>query len=95
MKMMSLRARTVLRIVFLLAFAGVTLFINFFHTEKGIVGRDDCPACHFLTSSLSTSPGIVFVVPALICQGTLAPVEPLRPNEFIVLSLCSRSPPQA
>jgi hypothetical protein len=81
--------------VFLLAFAGVTLGINFFHTETGIFGRNDCPACHFLTSSLSISPGIVFVVPALLCQGTLASVEPLRTNEVVVFPLCSRSPPQA
>jgi len=93
--MMNSRARTGLRIVFLLAFAGVTLGINFFHTETGIAGRNDCPACHFLTSSLSTNPGVVFVVPALLNQGTVVPVEPLRANEVIVLSLCSRSPPQA
>lgn len=92
---MNSRARTGLRIALLLAFAGVTLGINFFHTETGIGGRNDCPACHFLTSSLSTSPGIVFVVPALLCQGIFAPVEPLRTDEVIVLSLCSRSPPQA
>ncbi|OGD15669.1 MAG: hypothetical protein A2V76_09385 [Candidatus Aminicenantes bacterium RBG_16_63_14] len=92
---MSSRARTGLRIVFLLAFAGLTLGINFFHTETSVVGRNDCPACHFLTSSLSTGPGVVFIVPALLCRETLAPVAPLRSNEVIVLSLCSRSPPQA
>lgn len=92
---MDSNTRAGLRIVVLLAFAGVTLGINFFHTETCIVSRNDCPACHFLTSSLSTSPGIVFVVPALICRGTLASVEPLRSNEFVVRSLCSRSPPQA
>ena len=81
--------------MFLLAFAGITLGINFFHTETGIIGRTDCPACHFLTSSLSTSPGVVFVVPALLCHGTLAPVEPLRSNDVVVLFLCLRSPPQA
>jgi hypothetical protein len=91
----SLRARTGPRILFLLAFAAITLGVNFLHTEKGPLGRDDCPACHFLSSSLSTSPGIVLIMPALLCQGVLAPVEPLRPNETVVLSLCSRSPPQA
>lgn len=89
------RARTGLRIVFLLAFAGIALGINFFHTETGPYGRDDCPACHFLTSSLSTSPVLAFLMPALLCQGTLVPVEPPRSNEVIVLPLCSRSPPQA
>jgi hypothetical protein len=92
---MSSQKRTGLRIIVLLAFAGITLGINFFHTETGIIGRTDCPACHFVTSSLSTSPVVVFVVPALVCQGALAPVEPMRSDEFIVLSLCSRSPPQA
>ena len=92
---MNSRARTGLRIGALLAFAGVTLGINFFHTETEIGGRNECPACHFLTSSLSTSPGIVFIVPALLCQGIFARVEPLRTDEVIVLSLCSRSPPQA
>jgi len=92
---MPSRTRTVLRIVALLAFAGVTLGINFFHTETKIAGTESCPACHFLTSSLSTSPGIVFVVPALLCQGILAPVELPRSDEVIILSLCSRSPPQA
>lgn len=93
--MISSRARTGLQIVALLAFAGVTLGINFFHTETGIFGRTECPACHFVTSSLSISPGVVFVVPSLLCRGVLTPVELLRLNEFIVLSLCSRSPPQA
>ncbi len=95
MIVMSSRARTCLRIAVLLAFAGVTLGINCFHTETVVGGRNDCPACHFLTSSLSTNPGVVFVLPALICQGILAPVELPRSDEVIVLSLCSRSPPQA
>jgi len=92
--MMNIRARTGLRIAFLLAFAAITLGVNFLHTETGIFGRNDCPACHFLTSSLSTGPGFVFVVPALLCRGTLTPVEPVRSNDVFVLSLSSRSPPQ-
>jgi hypothetical protein len=94
MVMMSIRARTGFQILFLLAFAGITLGVNFLHTETGIICRNECPACHFLTSSLSTSPSLVFVVPALLCQGTLTSVEPVRLNEVIVRSLCSRSPPQ-
>ncbi|HPW17425.1 MAG TPA: hypothetical protein PLP83_03485 [Candidatus Aminicenantes bacterium] len=91
----SSRRRTGLRVLFLAAFAAVTLGIGFFHTESGPFGGEDCPACHFLTSSLSTSPGIALTVPALLCQGPLAPDEPLRAVETFVLSLCSRSPPQA
>jgi hypothetical protein len=92
---MSARARTGLRIAVLLAFAVVTLGINFAHTEKTVAGGKDCPACHFLNSSLSTSPGVVFLVPALLCQGTLPAVEPCRASEVVVLSRSSRSPPQA
>jgi hypothetical protein len=88
-------ARTGLRFLLLLAFAAITLSINFLHTEKGPLGGKDCPACHFLTSSLSTGPGVVLALPALLYQGVLASVEPLRPIETVVRSLCSRSPPQA
>jgi len=84
-----------LRIAVLIVFAAVALGINFFHTETGPGGGNDCPACHFLSSSSSAGPGVVFVVPALLCQGILTLVEPCRSNEVFVLSLNSRSPPQA
>lgn len=87
--------RIVLPIAVLLVFAAVTLGVNFLHTETGPGGRDDCPACQFLTSSLSTSPGIAIVLPALLVQGTLAATEPLRSPEVVVLSRCSRAPPPA
>jgi hypothetical protein len=86
-------ARLGFRIAVVLVFAVITLGINFFHNECGPRGRSDCPACHFLTSSLSTSPGVVIVLPVLLFQGTLASVEvPITPDVF-VLSRCSRSPP--
>jgi hypothetical protein len=91
---MNSRTRNALSIVFLLAFAGITLGINFYHTETGPAGRNDCPACQFLTSSLSIVPGAVFAVPAVLCRGVLVPVEPVNSNEVVVLSLGSRSPPQ-
>ena len=84
-----------LRIAVLFAFAAITLGINLLHTECGPRGRSDCPACHFLTSSLSTSPGVVIVLPALLFQGTLASIELPSSPEVFVLSLCSRSPPSA
>jgi hypothetical protein len=92
---MSARARTGLRIAVLAAFVVITLAINFAHTEKSVAGGKDCPACHFLTSSLSTSPGVVLTLPALLCQGTLPAVESCRTFESVVLSRSSRSPPQA
>jgi len=89
------RVRAGLRILVLTVFVAVTLGIPFFHSESGPAAKNDCPACHFLTSSLSTSPGPVFQVPALLCQGTLPAAEPCSSNEVFVLSLASRSPPQA
>ncbi len=88
-------SRPGLRIVALLVFAAVCLGINFLHTETGPAGRGDCPACHFLTSSLTTSPGLVFVVPALLLLEALAPAEPPSSPDVFVPSLCSRSPPSA
>lgn len=87
--------RTTLPIAVLLVFAAVTLGINFLHAETGPGGRDDCPACHFLSSSLSTNPGPAFDLPALLFQETLAPAEPVRSPEVVVLSRCSRAPPSA
>jgi len=91
---MRTRTRTGLRILFLLAFSAITLGINFLHTEKGVIGGDDCPACHFLTSSLATSPGVAIIVPDLLFQGDLTPGPALPSNDLVVLSLSSRSPPQ-
>ena len=92
---MSSRRRTGLRILVFLAFVAVTLGIGFFHTETGPLGGKNCPACQFLTASLSTSPGIALIVPALLLQGTITPVEHSCSSEGVVLSLCSRSPPSA
>lgn len=89
------RIRAGYRLLFLLAFLAITLSIGFLHTETGPLGRQDCLACHFLTSSLSTPPAVALVQPVLRCQGTLPLVEPLRSIEVFVLSLCSRSPPSA
>jgi hypothetical protein len=93
--MNSERARTGLRIAVLVAFVAISLGINFAHTEKSVAESKDCPACHFLHSSLSTSPGVVLIVPALLCQGTLPAAEPCRTFEVVVLYTTSRSPPQA
>jgi hypothetical protein len=89
------RNRRGIRILFLAAFVAVTLGVNFAHTETGVAGRDDCPACHFLSSSLSTSPGAAFLVPELLYQETLPVVEPGLTDEIFLLSFASRSPPQA
>lgn len=87
-------ARPCLRWLFLLAFAAVALGINFFHNETGLFGRNDCPACHFISSSMATGPGIVFALPSLLYRGTLVPAESYLLGETVIFSLSSRSPPQ-
>lgn len=93
--MTTVRTRAGLRILLLATFAALTVGINFLHTETGPGGGDDCPACHFLSSSLSTNPGLAIVLPALVFQETLAPIVPLRSPEIVVLSRSSRAPPSA
>jgi hypothetical protein len=90
------RSRSLL-VAFLLLFVAVTLNIDFFHTEAKNRGanRDNCPACHFLNSALSISPDISFTLIVLVCQGMLAPADHRRLAEVSVLSVPSRSPPQA
>lgn len=78
-----------------LTFAAIALGVNFLHTETGPASREDCPACQFLTSALSTGPGAAFSVPAILPQGVLIAVEPLSWHDVVVPSLCSRSPPSA
>jgi len=82
-----------LLIGFILTFAFLSLCISFFHTEDSITERSNCPACHFLASSLSVSAAILFILPPLICFGDRIIVDPLRlsENEFSYFS--SRSPP--
>lgn len=86
--------RPALRIFILLVFALVSAGIGFFHTESGPAGRSDCPACQFLTSSISTAPGLALVMPALSFQGQLVLPEPLRPGECPASLLAPRSPPR-
>jgi len=94
---MSEKLRRSLVILFLVAFAALTLGIDFFHTEgrNAGFGRNECPACHFLSSSLSVSPVAAFILPALLCRTRPPTVEADRLVEVPVLSLSSRSPPAA
>jgi hypothetical protein len=84
-----------LRIAVLVIFAAVALGIGFFHTETGPGSGNDCPACHFLSSSASVGPGIAFLMPIPVCLGVVSLTQQCPPSEVFALSLCSRSPPQA
>ncbi len=81
--------------VYLFAFLGLTLGIHFFHTEGSGGFRNDCPACHFLSSSLSVAPVQFVFLPPMLYRQIPKTTETIRLHEGIVHSLASRSPPQA
>ncbi len=88
------KGRAFFSVVYLIAFVTLTLGIQYFHTEGAGSGRE-CPACHFLSSSLSVAPVQFTFLPPVLCRRIPKTAEPVRLHEGIDLSLSSRSPPQA
>jgi len=83
-------------LIFLGVFAGflfVTLFVNFFHTEKGLQGDESCPACHFQTNSLAVGLSLDIVLPRLLLVGVPPGCEYGLEAPDVCLALVSRSPP--
>ncbi|MDH4270576.1 MAG: hypothetical protein OEW18_01225 [Candidatus Aminicenantes bacterium] len=86
--------RTLL-LTFLLGFVFISLCINFLHTEKTVKNDYACPACHFLTSALTTGQILFFSIPRLLLLATIVSRDFLYIKEVFTLSPLSRSPPQA
>ena len=68
----------------LVLFLGVTLLINFAHTEKTPRGSQDCPACHFQNSSLATQAMPCLFLPSI---AFIQIVEAAAATEYWYLSL--------
>jgi len=81
-------------LAFLFIFLLITLFINFFHTEKAATRDDDCPACHFLKSSSTTSQINFFRLPPLSIAGMLETFESFNYTYIFTIDPSSRSPPE-
>ena len=79
----------------LFVFLFVTIAIQFCHTEKTLRSNYQCPACHFLSSSLSAGIVIVFVLPQIIPLESLIVADILPDENPLPADLLSRSPPQA
>jgi hypothetical protein len=79
----------------LFAFLFLTLFINFFHTEKTLEENDNCPACHFQNSSLATCHINFFHLPPPSILGVLKFIKTLNYSFTYTIEPTSRSPPQA
>jgi hypothetical protein len=84
----------VLNLGFLFLFLLVTLFINFFHTEKVTRDDDNCPACHFLNSTFTTSQINFFHLPPPCISGILKTFESFNYKFTFTIDPSSRSPPQ-
>jgi hypothetical protein len=91
---MSKRNKKLFNLAFLLFYLVIVLTINFFHTEKTLGRDDDCPACHFLNSSFTTSQINFFHLPLLSIIGILKTFESFNYLYLFIIEPSSRSPPQ-
>jgi len=85
---------TLLNLSFLLVFLFATLFINFFHTEKNVLTKDNCPACNFQHSALATTQIHFFQLPQLYLLEPLKTFYSFNYQKISYLNPTSRSPPQ-
>lgn len=92
-KRRGLRKSSIFLCLFMFLF--VTAAIQFCHTERTFGLNYQCPACHLLVSSISTSIVAVFVLPSLIRLETLSVSDVLPDESPLPEDLLSRGPPQA
>ncbi|MBA7667412.1 hypothetical protein ES703_75500 [subsurface metagenome] len=91
---MSIKRIKLLNLAFLFIFLLITLFINFFHTEKATRDNDNCPACRFLHSTFTTSQINFFHLPPPSFSGILKTFESFNYTFIFTIDPSSRSPPQ-
>jgi hypothetical protein len=84
-----------LQIAFLVVFFVVTLLINFFHTEKTVFHKDNCPACNFLNSTYATGQISFFQIPELFFIDIIKISLSFHLKETFLVFSCVRSPPQS
>jgi hypothetical protein len=86
--------KVIAHLIFLSAFVVLTLFVNFFHTEKTLTFNDRCPACQFQAFSQATPTIHFYHHPDLLFLARVAPVSDAKSEIFISVELSLRSPPQ-
>lgn len=91
---MILRYKKPLNVVFLFTFLFISLFINFFHTEKNVLPDHFCPACHFQKSTLATNQINFFHIPQLNILEILKTFHSFNYTYIFSIESTSRSPPQ-
>jgi len=90
---MSRRRRGLFFLGVFAVFLFATLFINFFHTEKGLRPDSSCPACHFQTSSLAVGLSLTIILPRLLLVAVLSVWESKLEIPAVLFDLVSRPPP--
>ena len=91
---MRTKETRLLNLLFLCVFLFTTLFINFFHTDKTVLSKDNCPACNFLNSALATSHIHFFKLPQLQLLDILKTFYSFSYQKVLSVNPTSRSPPQ-
>jgi len=92
---MSINCKKQLNLAFLFTLLTVTLFVNFFHTEKDIKNSNFCPVCQFQNSFFVTSHINFFHLPPPSILGILGPSKSFNYAFILSVHPSSRSPPQA
>ncbi len=88
------RKKKLFNLLFLFLFLAVTLFINFFHTEKTPKDDQYCPACRFQHSSLASNTINFFNLPQLLFLEILKSLESSSCLQIFSIDLAPRGPPQ-
>jgi hypothetical protein len=81
-------------LTFLLIFLFIILSANFLHTEKTLSEDDNCPACQFQHSSLTTAQINFFSLPTPSFFRLLKTFESFNYDFIFSLIPNSRSPPK-
>lgn len=88
------RYKKYFNLAFLFVFLFIVLFANFLHTEKTIKKDDNCPACQFQHSSLTTAQINFFSLPTPSFFSILQSFESFNYALIFSITPSSRSPPQ-
>jgi hypothetical protein len=81
-------------LAFLFVFLFIVIFANFLHTEKTLTEDDNCPACQFQHSSLTTAHINFFSLPTPSFLRILKSFESFNYALIFSITPNSRSPPQ-
>jgi len=90
-----MKRKKLFNLVFLFVFLIITLFINFFHSEKTLTSSDNCVACNFLNSTFMTSQINFFILPKPSALGILEAFYSFNYAYIETIQSSARSPPQA